>query len=299
MSGLLERIARRRRASSEGRHSLSGDARGALAHGSDATAGSVPHQNGSAGNGSGALSPSVFMPPTTDLDARADFEATVEFEAAARDEPEVIASPAPVPAFVAERAAAHDRSDVPTSPPEAADPDDAAHPDAGSRDERRRLDFRARGRLRRRARYLRRLREIQLRDIGGLVLELQRFGRNRPELVAAKLEAASLTAEELRALEQALGEGHAIRELREPGIGGACLTCGAVYGSSDRFCASCGRLLDGRPDDAATEPRLGADEPAPPAARPAPPPAESAPPASEPAQADTEADTEPHADPAP
>ncbi len=100
--------------------------------------------------------------------------------------------------------------------------------------------FLARGRIRRRARYLRRLREVQLRDIGGFVVELHRFGRRRPDLVEAKLAGAVATDRELRALERALGEPVPVRELRAAGIGGACARCGAVYGSGDRFCAWCG-----------------------------------------------------------
>ncbi len=103
--------------------------------------------------------------------------------------------------------------------------------------------FVERGRIRRRARYLRRLREVQLRDIGGFVVELHRFGRDRPDLVALKVESAERTGAELRALERALGPGSSIRELREAGIGGACDTCGAVHGSEDRYCASCGEPL--------------------------------------------------------
>jgi uncharacterized OB-fold protein len=38
-----------------------------------------------------------------------------------------------------------------------------------------------------------------------------------------------------------------VRELREPGIGGSCEHCGAVHGSEDRFCASCGARLGYRP----------------------------------------------------
>jgi hypothetical protein len=102
--------------------------------------------------------------------------------------------------------------------------------------------------MRRRVRHLRRLREVQLRDLGGFVLELHRFGRDRPELVAAKLRAAEGTDEELRTLELAL-DGHAsLRELREAGIGGACEECGAVFGSADRFCASCGAPLHSEHD---------------------------------------------------
>jgi hypothetical protein len=103
--------------------------------------------------------------------------------------------------------------------------------------------LRERARIRRRTRYLRKLRELQLRDIGGFVLELHRFGRERPELLAAKLAGAADTDQELGALEHALDERRPLRELREPGIGGACAACGTVHGSHDRYCAWCGRRL--------------------------------------------------------
>ena len=103
--------------------------------------------------------------------------------------------------------------------------------------------LRERSRLRRRARYLRRLRELQLRDIGGFVVELHRFGRERPDLVKPKVEAAAETDRELRELERVLDDGRALSELREPGIGGACPACGTVHGSPDRYCAWCGREL--------------------------------------------------------
>jgi hypothetical protein len=102
---------------------------------------------------------------------------------------------------------------------------------------------RGRAQLRRRARYLRKLRELQLRDLGGFVLELQRLGAERPELVRAKLADAGKTDRELRALERALGERRALREVREPGIGGACVACGTVHGSRDRYCSWCGQQL--------------------------------------------------------
>jgi hypothetical protein len=103
--------------------------------------------------------------------------------------------------------------------------------------------LRGRAQMRRRARYLRKLRELQLRDIGGFVLELQRLGAERPELVQAKLADAGKTDRELRALERALGERQSLREVREPGIGGACASCGTVHGSSDRYCSRCGQRL--------------------------------------------------------
>jgi hypothetical protein len=95
--------------------------------------------------------------------------------------------------------------------------------------------------MRRRARYLRSLRELQLRDIGGFMVELERFDRQRPDLVREKVVAAAQTDQELRELESALGERRSMGEIRQPGIGGACQECGAVHGSSDRFCSWCGQ----------------------------------------------------------
>jgi hypothetical protein len=106
--------------------------------------------------------------------------------------------------------------------------------------------FVERGQIRRRARYLRRLREVQLRDIGGFAFELYRFGRDRPDLLQAKLQGAVGTQRELRALERALGEQQPLGELRQAGIGGACSNCGAVYGSADRYCAWCGHPVSRR-----------------------------------------------------
>ncbi|WP_249010064.1 zinc ribbon domain-containing protein [Conexibacter sp. DBS9H8] len=107
--------------------------------------------------------------------------------------------------------------------------------------------FLARAQLRRRIRYLRHLRELQLRDLGGFTLELHRFGRDRPELVEAKLASAAETDRELRQLELVLTGRVRLAEVREPGIGGACASCGAVYGSEDRFCSNCGEPLPGTP----------------------------------------------------
>jgi hypothetical protein len=75
------------------------------------------------------------------------------------------------------------------------------------------------------------------------MLELHRFGHDRPELVRSKLEAAANTDLELRALERSLGEGHPLTAVRQPGIGGACAACGTVHGSPDRYCSWCGRAL--------------------------------------------------------
>jgi hypothetical protein len=102
---------------------------------------------------------------------------------------------------------------------------------------------RERSRIRRRVRYLRKLRELQLRDLGGFLVEQVRLGRENPEVVQRKLVSAGNTDRELRALEGALGARRALRELREPGVGGACSACGSVYGSEDRYCSWCGQRL--------------------------------------------------------
>ncbi|HEY5318795.1 MAG TPA: hypothetical protein VIJ20_12475, partial [Solirubrobacteraceae bacterium] len=105
------------------------------------------------------------------------------------------------------------------------------------------LEFRERGQLRRRARYLRRLREVQIRDLGGFVLELHRFDTWRGDLVGIKVAKAAETDRELRAIESRLGEARPVREVREAGIGGMCSQCGTIHGSVDRFCSACGTAV--------------------------------------------------------
>lgn len=104
--------------------------------------------------------------------------------------------------------------------------------------------FRERGRLRRRLRYLRRARELGFRDLGGLVFDLRRFGRDRPDLVQTKLDALIGVDRELRALEVALDQRRPIHELREPGIA-SCPQCGTLHGTDARFCPTCGIGLRG------------------------------------------------------
>ncbi len=99
--------------------------------------------------------------------------------------------------------------------------------------------------MRRRLRYLRRLRELQVRDLGGLVFDLRRFERKRDDLVAQKLDQIRACDDELHALERALDERRDLRDVREPGIGGTCPRCFAIFGSADRFCANCGAALGG------------------------------------------------------
>ncbi|MDX6697634.1 MAG: hypothetical protein QOE65_1031 [Solirubrobacteraceae bacterium] len=109
---------------------------------------------------------------------------------------------------------------------------------------------RTRGRARRRLRYLRRLRELQLRDLGGFVFDLFRFGEQREPLVRAKLDALIATDKEILALREVLGQAGDERTLpvRVPGVGGSCAVCGAFHSSTARFCDSCGAdLAQGAP----------------------------------------------------
>ncbi len=212
MSGLLERIVRRRRASASRRL------------GPPSSSGAAAEGNGRADldvNGAASADPAILALHA----ARREVSEPTPLESTAE------APHAPAPA----QAQSEDDAPEPLAAPD--------HPsDPG---------FLERGRMRRRARYLRRLREVQMRDIGGFVVELNRFGREREELVQAKVESAAHTDAELRALERALNERHPLGELRLPGIGGACPVCGAVHGSDDRFCASCGEPL--RDDDSPPE----------------------------------------------
>jgi ribosomal protein L32 len=104
--------------------------------------------------------------------------------------------------------------------------------------------FRDRGKLRRRLRFLRRARELAYRDIGGLIFDMRRFGRNRQDLLDAKLGALGAVDHELRVLEHALGDRRSIHELREPGIS-SCPRCGALHDSEANFCPHCGLQLGG------------------------------------------------------
>jgi hypothetical protein len=97
-----------------------------------------------------------------------------------------------------------------------------------------------RGRLRRRLRYLRSARELGLRDLGGLVFDLHRFERERPDLVKAKLDALAELDAERRRLEDVLGDRREVDVLREPGLA-SCAACGALLASDARFCSNCGK----------------------------------------------------------
>ncbi|MDX6650607.1 MAG: hypothetical protein QOJ97_2558 [Solirubrobacteraceae bacterium] len=171
------------------------------------------------------------------------------------------------------------------------------------------LRGRARGRARRRLRYLRQLRDLQLRDLGGLVFDLYRFGEQREALVRGKLDAIIATDKEIGTLELSLGlTPRRILEVRQPGVGGVCAGCGAFHASDARFCSTCGvELTVATAAAAADRARQAMDEwydaEAAPAPAPAPVPepvvaaeTEAAPVAEEPAPEETPAEAAPVAE---
>jgi hypothetical protein len=139
-------------------------------------------------------------------------------------------------------------------------------------------NFRDRGKLRRRLRFLRRTRELAFRDVGGLLFDMRRFGRDRPDLIEAKLGALAAVDEELRALERVLDDRRPLHELREPGIT-SCARCGALHASESNFCPNCGLQVGGPRAMGEVGGAIAAAPQPPPAPlrKPAPPPPPSAP----------------------
>jgi hypothetical protein len=109
---------------------------------------------------------------------------------------------------------------------------------------------RERGRMRRRLRELRRLREAQLLELGALVLEAHKHGRDDSPVVKSKAAEAAATDAEARTLADALDAEAGLDTVVATGIAGPCPTCGTLASTSARFCSTCGTPLDGRPDAA-------------------------------------------------
>jgi hypothetical protein len=171
-----------------------------------------------------------------------------------------------------------------------------------------------RGTMRKRVRRLSRLREVQMRELGALVVELRRLGRENPDLVSLKAAQALAVDEELRRLRTALGERQTVEQVVSAGVSGSCARCGTLMATDDRFCPHCGRAVapvkraaeagvpaapeeDAGPDEQPVpEPRPASAEPAPvepapKAAAPPPPPPPPPPPVDR--EASARAATEP------
>lgn len=123
--------------------------------------------------------------------------------------------------------------------------------------------FIERGKLRRRLRFVRRARELALRDLGGLVFDLHRFGRERNDLVEQKLAALGTLDSEMRALETLLDDHPQVTVLYEPGVA-SCPRCGALHASDAAYCSACG-LPVGRGADLPSGPALAGPVPPTPA----------------------------------
>ena len=141
-----------------------------------------------------------------------------------------------------------------------------------------------RGAMRKRIRRLTRMREEQLRELGALVVELRRLGRENRELVERKAAVALATDEELRGLREALDERRTVDQAVAAGIAGTCTRCGTLMATADRFCPHCGlAAAPGKPAKSAKPAEKPAtqkkDEAAAPPPPPPPPPSPPPPPA--------------------
>ena len=90
------------------------------------------------------------------------------------------------------------------------------------------------------------MREALLAELGSLVMEMQRQGRQEPALVERKAREAMLLDAEARTLQFALESGATIGEVVAAGIAGACPACGTLVATDDRFCPRCGTRVAAR-----------------------------------------------------
>ena len=167
---------------------------------------------------------------------------------------------------------------------------------------------RSRGAMRRRLRKATHLREGLVRDLGALVVEMDRLGRRNDELLARKAREIEALDRELRGLAEALGQRHTVAQVVIAGIAGECAACGTLLGTEDRFCSRCGTAVardaraphtdaqraaeaaqpeagSGQPAAGAPQPAAGAAQPAAGAAQPAAGTAQPAAGTAQPAQA--------------
>lgn len=173
--------------------------------------------------------------PDEGEDAPQDLEPSIEVQAAPEERASA-AEPDPAATAIATEVATHDRGpaeeaeDAPHDPP----PPAARAQRASRRGERKRLA--------RRLSDLSAVRDLQLLDLGGFVLDLYRFGRQRDDLVRAKLEALIESDRELDEIERQLDRKGSGREMRHRRVG-QCTDCGTLYTRDSRFCRHCGTSL--------------------------------------------------------
>lgn len=100
---------------------------------------------------------------------------------------------------------------------------------------------RERALMRRRVRKVARTRDGLVRDLGALVVEMERLGRRNDELLVRKAREVAILDEELRGLHSALGQRLTLERVVAAGIAGSCGACGTLLGTEDRFCSNCGK----------------------------------------------------------
>jgi hypothetical protein len=119
-------------------------------------------------------------------------------------------------------------------PPAGIDPD--AAPDAGA-------DGRARRAIRQRLRRTRAVRRARVAELGALAAEMHARGRWNEGLVDTWVRELDTSDAELRGLDQALRGDVALDDLIAVHVVAQCGACGRIAGTSDAFCAGCGRDL--------------------------------------------------------
>jgi len=103
----------------------------------------------------------------------------------------------------------------------------------------------AAGRLRRERRFLARRREREIRDLGGLLLEMVRRDRFREDLLLERCAAVLELEQRIHDLDAMVAS--AVAEARGFGRGVVICRCGAPLPPNAHFCAHCGRPAPGPP----------------------------------------------------
>jgi NADH pyrophosphatase NudC (nudix superfamily) len=99
--------------------------------------------------------------------------------------------------------------------------------------------------MRRRARKSAHLREALIRELGELLVEMNRLGRRNDALVTRKAREIEALDRQLDGLAQALGERRTVTQVTLAGIAGSCSRCRTLLGTDDRFCSRCGKPVEG------------------------------------------------------
>jgi hypothetical protein len=119
---------------------------------------------------------------------------------------------------------------------------------------------RERAAMRRRVRKAARLREALVRELGTLLVEMERLGRRNDELLVRKAREIAMLDDELNGLREALGQRLTLDRVVATGIAGSCRACGSLLGTEDRFCSHCGtpatEEVDGRPQQRPSQGQL-------------------------------------------